>query len=70
MDTETHHDQDNPPASHARAFEDLRYIRETMARASSFTAIPGWGTVILGVTALVAAAIAGRQLTPERWFFV
>ena len=41
-----------------------------MARASSFTAVPGWGTVAMGVTALVAAAIAARQPTPDRWFFI
>jgi len=41
-----------------------------MARASSFTAIPGWGTVIMGVTAVVAATLAARQPTPDRWFFI
>ena len=71
MDIDTSRDQDSPPSeSHTRAFEDLRFIRETMARASSFTAIPGWGTVIMGVTALVAAALAARQPTPEGWFFI
>ena len=71
MDTEASQDQDSPPsASHARAFEDLRFMRETMARAGSFTAVPGWGTVAMGVTALVAATFAARQLTPDRWFFI
>jgi len=71
MDNEARQKQDSPSsASHARAFDDLRFIRETMARASSFTAIPGWGTVIMGVTALVAAALAARQATPDRWFFI
>jgi len=69
MDTETPRDHDSPPSA-SRAFEDLRFIRETMARASSFTAIPGWGTVIMGVTALVAAALAARQPTPDGWFVI
>jgi hypothetical protein len=69
MNTETPRDQDSAPSA-SRAFEDLRFIRETMARASSFTAIPGWGTVIMGVTALVAAALAARQPTPDGWFFI
>ena len=51
----------------ARAADHLRYIRETMERAAEFTAVPGWGGVAMGVTALVAAFFASRQHTPERW---
>jgi hypothetical protein len=46
---------------------DLRYIRETMERSASFTAVPGWGQVILGLTALVAARLASSQATPAAW---
>lgn len=48
----------------------LAYIRETMARASSFTAVPGWGGVAMGVTAIGASLIAARQITPRAWFAV
>ena len=42
------------------AVEDLRYIRDTMQRSSSFTAVPGWGQLAMGITALVAAWVASR----------
>src|SRR5215470_17547331 len=54
----------------ARAADHLRYIRETMASAGEFTAVPGWGGVAMGITALVAAVVASRQHTPERWLTV
>jgi hypothetical protein len=41
-----------------------------MARASSFTAVPGWGGVAMGVTAIGASLIASRQITPRAWFGV
>ena len=52
------------------ALEDLRYIRETMERSSSFTATPGWGQVAMGLTALPAAYIAARQITENAWLAV
>lgn len=54
----------------ARAADHLRYIRETMESAAEFTAVPGWGGVTMGITALAAALLAARQSTPRAWIAI
>ena len=56
-----------PIPIHSHALENLRYIRETMERAGAFTAVPGWGGVTMGITAVAAALVAQLQTTPKRW---
>lgn len=53
-----------------RALDNLSYIRSAMERAGSFTAVPGWGTVAVGVTALVATWVAAQQRTDAAWLAV
>jgi hypothetical protein len=60
----------DPAPLHARAADDLRFIRETMERASSFTAVPGRGAVLMGITAVGAAALAGAAASPRGWLGV
>src|ERR1700720_4921726 len=62
--------QREPIPIDASAADHLRYIRETMESAAEFTALPGWGGVAMGVTALVAAFAASRQTTPRAWLAV
>jgi hypothetical protein len=50
--------------------EDLRFIRHTMENGNAFTAVPGWGGVGMGLTALAAAAVAAGRATPEGWLVV
>jgi hypothetical protein len=60
-------EEPKPPALHDRAMDNLRFIRETMERASSFTAVPGWGGVIMGATALSASVISSQQTSRNLW---
>ena len=52
--------ESKPVAIDAHAMDNLRYIRQTMERAGSFTAVPGWGGVAMGLTALIASPIAAH----------
>ncbi|MDX2193342.1 MAG: hypothetical protein NW201_08300 [Gemmatimonadales bacterium] len=47
-----------PVPLQGRALESLAVIRETMERSTAFTAVPGWGVMLMGASALVASAVA------------
>lgn len=59
--------QPHPVAMDDRARDNIRFIRETMERAGSFTAVPGWGGMAMGITAMGAAVIAFRQTSSIAW---
>lgn len=59
-----------PASMSEHALDNIRYIRETMERASSFTAVPGWGGIVMGGTALIAAVIASYQTSANAWLAV
>lgn len=50
-----------------KALDNLRYIRETMERSTHFTAVPGYGGILMGITAIAAAYIASIQVDFRAW---
>jgi hypothetical protein len=64
---------EEPQALHARAMDNLRYIRETMESAASFTGVSGRGATVIGITALFVSYVASQQSSVERrvmiWLF-
>jgi hypothetical protein len=62
--------QEEPPALHERAMDNLRYIRETMERATAFTGISGWGEVAIGGSAFLASVLAAQQSSFRAWLAI
>lgn len=57
-------------ALHSEAMDNLRFIRLAMESSGSFTSVPGWGGVLVGLTALLAGTLASLPLFAERWLTV
>jgi hypothetical protein len=55
---------------HAQAMDNLRFIRNAMESAGSFTAVPGLGGVLMGATALFAAFAAHLSKSPRAWLAI
>lgn len=58
------------PSFGEHAEESLQFIRRTMERSSTFTAVPGLGGAGMGVVGLAAAFLAAGQPSPARWLIV
>jgi len=59
-----------PAELHEHAMDNLRYIRRTLERAGSFTAVPGYGGVVMGLVALAAARFAARRAAVADWLLI
>jgi hypothetical protein len=53
-----------------RAIDNLAFIRETMERSVHFTAVPGYGGMLMGITAVAASYIAAAQVDLRGWLVV
>ena len=64
-------DEINQPVNISdRAFDNLKFIRETMERSTVFTSVPGYGGIFMGITAMAAAVIANSQPLIKGWLTV
>jgi hypothetical protein len=57
-------------ALHDRAADNLRFIRDTMARAGEFTSVSGAGVMGAGAVGLIATVVSSlesREQHPARW---
>jgi len=59
-----------PEPIHAHAIDNIRFIRDAMTRATAFTAVPGWGGVGMGATAIATAFVTGPPDDSRRWLFI
>jgi hypothetical protein len=59
--------REEPIALHTQAMDNLRYIRNAIESAGSFTAVPGIGGMLMGATAVFAAFAAHLSRSPRAW---
>jgi len=59
-----------PALPSSDVLDQLQFIRHTMESATSFTAVPGWGTVLLGITAIATALLARTVESQITWVLV
>src|SRR5688572_17880373 len=53
-----------------RAIDNLQFIRDTIERSTHFTAVPGYGGIFMGATAIAAAIVANFQPAIRDWLIV
>ena len=55
---------------HEHALDNLKYIRSTMENTTAFTAVPGYGMVLVGLSALLASWLSIGAKTNEAWLAI
>ncbi len=58
------------PSLQGRAMDNLEFIRDAMQRSTEFTAVPGYGGVLIGITAIGAGIIAFGQTANRTWLLI
>ena len=59
-----------PAAMHTRAMDNLRFIRQTMESTTAFTAVSGWGGILMGVLGATAAIVTATPFGRPHWLVV
>lgn len=62
--------RNEPVGLHSQAMNNLEFIRSTMERSGSFTAVPGVGGMLMGATALFAGFAAHLAKSPKAWLAI
>lgn len=55
---------------HEHALDNLKYIRSTMENTTAFTAVPGYGMILVGLSALLAAWLGAGAKSREAWLAI
>ena len=54
-------------ALHERAIDNVAFVRDIVERSAHFTAVPGWGGIAMGITALLTASLFTSTLRNDAW---
>jgi hypothetical protein len=65
-----HSRSQGPQELSRHAAENLRFIRETMQGTSAFTAVPGYGGALIGLTAVLAAGLSSLTTSTKQWLWI
>ena len=55
---------------HEHALDNLKYIRSTMENTTAFTAVPGYGMLLVGLSALLASWLSSTAKTNDAWLAI